>query len=251
MNDLKARLEAGECLPGVWISSDSVVAIEVAGLSGLAWIVLDLEHGNFEPSLALSAIRAADAAGIALIVRVPDQAAAPIGRYLDWGVAGIMAPSVHSAAAAKAVVAAMRFPPNGQRGMSRSVRATGFGATHGQQDPVEPLCIVQIESAAAVEQVREIAAVDGVHVLFLGHTDLSQELGCLGNLQDPRILAAEERLLAACDTARKQAGMAVAPSAAGVAARRGFRFVTIGSDVTLLRAGLEQAQKTFQSSLKS
>jgi 2-keto-3-deoxy-L-rhamnonate aldolase RhmA len=245
MNRLRQRLPTGESAAGLWLSADSIVAIELAGQAGFDWAILDLEHGHFDASLVLSAIRAADGSGLALVVRVPDHAPAAIGRYLDWGATGIMVPNVHSPVEAQGVVAAMEFAPRGRRGMSRSVRAARFGDGFSEAQPV---CIVQIESQQAVENVDAIAAVPGVDALFLGHTDLSQELGCAGNRADPRIEAAEERLLHACGAHGKSAGMAVSPATAHDAAARGFSLLTLASDVALLRSGFRQALRTSSTS---
>lgn len=247
MNRLKAHLRSGQQLAGTWIGLDSCVSIEIAGRCGFDWAVLDLEHGHFPLADVQGALRAAEAVALDLVVRVPDAQAPLIGRLLDWGCAGIMVPSIDSAAQARTVVDGMRFAPLGRRGLSRSVRAAGFGDAAQQfvDAQAEVLAIVQIESPAAVKNVHDIAAIDGIDVLFLGHTDLCQALGCLNNRQDPRILAAEEQLLVACAAHEKQAGMALtSPNAARDAAARGFQLVTVASDVGLLCRSMRAARAT-------
>ena len=139
------------------------------------------------------------------------------------------------------------FPPRGVRGVATYNRACRFGLDPGALDRAdeETLVIAQIESAAAVAAVDEIAAVDGVDVLFIGPRDLSHDLGVPGDTTAPVFVEALETVLAAGKRHGKACGLLV-PDGAAAAKRieQGWTFVAIGSDSTLLAAAIQSAITT-------
>jgi 2-dehydro-3-deoxyglucarate aldolase/4-hydroxy-2-oxoheptanedioate aldolase len=156
-----------------------------------------------------------------------------IQRVLDWGADGLMVPHVDSAALAQAVVRAVRFPPHGTRGYSRSVRACGYGLEVPDAD-VQPLVFAQIESVEAVSRAAQIAATDGVDVLFVGPADLTFDLNATGSKRPYA-----DCLKAVADAARasgRQAGI-LTRSEADVAAlsSQGFTVQAVDSDIAVLR----------------
>jgi 2-dehydro-3-deoxyglucarate aldolase/4-hydroxy-2-oxoheptanedioate aldolase len=165
---------------GTWLSIGSPVIAELAGLCGFDWLLLDLEHGCGGETSLFQTLQALRGSRSAVIVRVGAPHPDLIQRVLDWGADGIMVPHVDTAEIAQAVVRAVRFPPQGTRGYSRSVRACGYG----MQVPdatLQPLILAQIESGEAVSNVRSIAAIDGIDVLFVGPADLSFDLKASGS----------------------------------------------------------------------
>jgi len=135
----------------------------------------------------------------------------------------------------------LRYPPHGDRGVATYNRACRFALDPGAlaRSNHEVLGVVQIESASAVEQVEEIAAVDGVDVLFVGPQDLSHNLGVPFELQSPVYLAAVERVRRAAERHGKTCGLLVGDGAAAAARHaEGWTFVAIGSDATLLAAAV-------------
>jgi 4-hydroxy-2-oxoheptanedioate aldolase len=135
----------------------------------------------------------------------------------------------------------LRYPPAGDRGVATYNRACRFALDPGALVRVghEVLGVVQIESAPAVDQVEEIAAIDGVDVLFVGPQDLSFSLGVPFQLQSPTFLAALRRVRAAAERHGKSCGLLVGDGAAAAARHaEGWRFVAIGSDATLLAAAV-------------
>ena len=165
---------------GTWLSLGSPVIAELAGLCGFDWLLIDLEHGCVGEAALFQTLQALRGSRSAVIVRVGAPHPDLIQRVLDWGADGIMVPHVDTAEIARAVVRAVRFPPHGTRGYSRSVRACGYGLELPDA-AVQPLILAQIESAEAVGHVREIAAVDGLDVLFVGPADLSFDLKASGS----------------------------------------------------------------------
>lgn len=220
---------------GTFISSGSATVVELASLCGLDWLMLDMEHGALTEAGLLDCLRAAAGRDVFSVVRVPTHEAGLIGRVLDRGAHAIMAPHVENADEATALVRAMRYAPDGDRGYSRTVRAYGYSLV-APESVERPLLFAQIESLAGVENVDAIAKVPGVDVLFVGPADLKLSLAA------HQSAIAYEDALARVLTAAKSAGVHT-----GILARdradvpklltKGFTKVAVDSDLALLRAG--------------
>lgn len=156
---------------GTWLQTGSSVVAELADLSGFDWLLIDLEHGCGTEANVLPQIQAIRRA--AAIVRVGAPHPELIARALDWGAAGIMVPMVSTAEKAAACVRAMRYPPQGDRGLAGMVRAFDYGL---HRERTKPVFYAQIETIEGVENARAIAAVDGVDVLLIGQMDLKLQL---------------------------------------------------------------------------
>jgi 2-dehydro-3-deoxyglucarate aldolase/4-hydroxy-2-oxoheptanedioate aldolase len=165
-------------------------------------------------------------------VRVESTARPRVQRALDAGAHGVMAPRVDSADEARRVVAHMRYPPDGDRGVAHMHRARAWGL--GAE--AEPLCVIQIETRRAVEEAREIAAVDGVDVLFVGPADLGAALGTTDLPLDAIVDAARGAGKAAGLMTRSRRDMERA-------FEQGFRFVAISSDSFFLAEGARAAAR--------
>ena len=182
---------AGETVFGTFIFGTSPLLVEVAGRTGLDWLLIDLEHGTADESDLLPLLMAAGLTDATPLVRVEVGERIRVGRALDLGAAGIMVPQVHSAEQARQVARWMRTQPAGERGIALFTRGMDFGRVghHGAAARHEDLLtIVQIESRAALDEVEAIAAVEGVDVLFVGPTDLSHALGIPGDIDHPAYL---------------------------------------------------------------
>src|SRR5439155_14633316 len=208
---LRARVAAGEATLGTFVGTASAVTAEVCAAAGVDWLLLDLEHGSGGEELVGAVVLAAAAYGVPTVVRVESAARIRVGRVLDLGAAGVMLPRLNSAAEVREALRHLRYPPDGDRGVATYNRACRFGLDPGALDRAnqEVLAVVQIESARAVEQVEQIAALDGVDVLFVGPRDLSHDLGVPGDLRAPRYLAALERVRAAAHRFGRGCGLLV------------------------------------------
>ena len=185
--DLHARLAAGETLYGAFAGLGSPVATEIMARSGFDWLIIDLEHGAGTESDLLANLHAMGATPAAALVRPQSGERLRIGRALDLGAHGIMVPRVDLPEQAREAISFMRYPPDGTRGLALSTRGAGLGEQgHTQIQAVNRriLGIIQIESRSAVDHAAEIAAIDGVDVLFVGPTDLSHSLGIPGRFDD-------------------------------------------------------------------
>ena len=183
-------------------------------------MLLDLEHGAGTESDLIPSLQAVGSR-CAFLVRVEQNERPRFQRALDAGADGVMVPRVDSVEHARAAVAHLRFPPEGDRGVSYMNRGADFGAG-GARDV---LCVIQVETRGAVEQARELATLDSVDVLFVGPADLGAAIG------RDAVADATEVVLRACEAAGKAAGLFTRERAdAERALEQGFRFVALASD---------------------
>lgn len=225
---------------GTWLSVGSPIVAEVAALSGFDWLLIDLEHGSYSEAAVLPQLQALNGSSSAGVVRVGAPSPDLIARVLDWGAAGLMVPHISSAAEAEACVRAMRYAPRGTRGLSRTVRAYGYGLQPPDPAaPVDPVFFAQIETLAAVESAAAIAAVDGVDVLFVGPADLRWDLTAHASAKPYEDCLAE--VVAAAHSAGKSAGILVRDVAEARTVRAlGFTYIAIDSDLAILRNAYRQ-----------
>ncbi len=246
-NLLKERLAAGEPLYGCWLSLASPMAAEALACAGFDFLVVDGEHSPADTMDTLALLQAIAAGGSQPVVRVAENAAWLAKRALDAGGPTLLFPMVASADDARRAVASVRYPSRGNggvRGVAGVVRAARFGLTTDYVHTAnEAACtMVQIESAAAVEACDEIAAVEGVDVLFVGPADLAASLGHLGDSGHGQVQRAIDRVAAAAKAQRKAAGIfAGSAEEARDYAARGFTLIALAADVIWLLAGARQA----------
>ena len=223
---------------GSWLSSGSPVITELAVEAGFHWLLIDLEHGNGTEAEVLNQLRAFRGSSTLPIVRVGAMHADLIGRLLDWGAAGIMVPHVNSADQARRCVEAMRYPPRGHRGVSRTVRAYGYGFKSFKEDDTEnpPLLIAQIETAQAVLSSEEIAAVDGVDVLFVGPSDLKYDLEKRPHVENPDFANCLQQVAKSAHHAGKASGLLMRNvNELDAFVEAGFQWIAVESDLGILR----------------
>lgn len=230
-NTTKAKLRAGETVFGCFVRYADAGLIEMMSYQPWDFFVFDGEHGTIEPRACEHLARAAELHGITPLARVTTNRADVILRFLDTGVQGAHVPWVNSAAEAEQAVRAIKYQPQGQRGLA-GVRAADYGqgqplATYIEQANAETLIILQVETAEAVERLPEILAVPSVDVIFIGPTDLSNSLGRPGELQHPAVQSALQRIVDAVVPSQRALGIMVNSSAAAREWQaRGARYIT-------------------------
>ena len=238
------RTLAGETLFGLFLDLGSTASAELAGAVGYDWLLVDLEHGAATEADLPGLLRAVELGGSTALVRVQSGERIKVGRALDMGARGIMVPRLESAEQAREAVTFLRYPPDGIRGVATRVRGAGLGiVSHPEVKRLNErvVGIIQIESTGGLREVDEIAALDGVDVLFVGPADLSHSLRIPGQFQHPDYLAALDRVVAACHARGKAAGILVYDTA--VVPRHvelGFTFVGIGSDGLFVADGAKR-----------
>ncbi|MBG6217779.1 4-hydroxy-2-oxoheptanedioate aldolase [Arthrobacter sp. CAN_A6] len=230
-------------LVGMWVCSGSPLVAEICAGSGLDWLLVDAEHSPNGLESILAQLQAVHGYPIQVLVRPPVNDPVVIKQYLDLGVQNLLVPMVNSVADAEAAVAATRYPPSGVRGvgsaLARAARWNRIPDYLGSAAGTISVT-VQIESAAAVDAVEDILAVEGVNAIFLGPSDLAASLGLLGQQEHPQVRAAVEHCLAAARRAGKPAGVnAFNPATAHHYLAAGAAFVLVGADVALLARGSE------------
>lgn len=172
--------------------------VEIIGLSGFDAAFIDMEHTTLDLHDVQACVMAAERVGITPIVRTPGFDPAFILRLLDMGVQGVQVPHVSDPDTARAAVSAVRYAPDGDRGMAAGGRAADYGKIplleHMASSNREVLLACMIEDMEAVERIDEIAAVPGVDLLAVGPSDLSRSLGVSGHPDHPRLVAAIHRV---------------------------------------------------------
>jgi 4-hydroxy-2-oxoheptanedioate aldolase len=237
---LKARIRAGEPIYGAWLALADADAAELLAHAGYDFLVLDQEHGPGSLETAVDVMRAAAAAGCDLVVRVPWNDPVYLKRILDAGATSIMVPMLEDEEAARAAVAACRYPPAGTRGYAAaSQRCTRWGkdADYASRWSDELLIMGQLESATAARNAAAIAAVDGIDVPFIGINDMAGSIGRLGETGHPEV----RTLVESCEAALRASGkpMGTVPSGMRTTPElfaAGYTVVAGAVDSMLLRA---------------
>ena len=212
------------------------------------WI--DVEHTGFSTREVESAVSAAAAHGLESFARIPPTDYATVTRCLESGVSGVMAAQIASATQADEFVTWAKFHPRGRRGLNPLGHDGGFGtiplAEFTARANERNFVAIQVETAGAVAEIDEIAAIDGVDLLFVGPSDLSQALGVTGDITHPRCIEAIEAVARACEGNRKPWG-AVTPSPeyARLLLDRGCTLVSAVNDVKLVTNGMEKIRQQF------
>ena len=242
-NKLKAALEAGQVQHGIWLTSGAPILAEVAGNAGFDWCLIDGEHGANTVTEMLPQLQALAISGTPAVVRIANAEAWMVKQALDLGCQTVLVPMVDDAQTATAMARAMRYPPDGNRGMGAVLaRATAFGSvTDYPHSANAQMCLlVQAESAAAVANIDAIAAIDGVDGVFVGPADLSADMGYPGQPDHPQVEKAIDHLIARTVAAGKIAGIITFDeSRFNEYAKKGVTFLGVGGDMMILNTALK------------
>lgn len=241
MNALRKRLNAGTCF-GVFSKTLDSSLIEASGYAGLDFIILDMEHGPADWQTVHNHIRAARLTAMAPIVRVKANNSNAISSALDAGAEGVQVPNIVSAEQAAEAVSAAKFHPLGRRGLCRFVRAANYGDLPKERyfrDANEALLILQVEGVDGVQNIESILDVPGFDVLFIGPYDLSQSVGCPGEIEAPEVLQMINIISSAALTANKALGIFCdTPEALDSYRRMGIPYISYSVDITLYKNSL-------------
>ena len=242
VNTFKAALKAGKPQIGLWVALANPLSTELVGGCGFDFLVIDGEHSPNDIPSIMSQLQALNGSTSPAVVRPPVGEAWLIKQALDIGAQTILVPMVDTAEQAQALVAAVRYPPDGIRGVAALTRAAQYGRTPDYLKTAnrEVCLLVQIETRRGLDNLDAIAAVEGVDGVFIGPSDLSAALGHLGDPMHPEVKAAIEDAMVRIARAGKAPGILMADEAF---ARRcldlGALFVAVGSDAVLLSRGAQ------------
>jgi 4-hydroxy-2-oxoheptanedioate aldolase len=248
---IKERLKNNEAVHGCWINMGSPVSSEIVGSAGFDWVLIDLEHGvGSEPSL-INQLQALEGTGTTPIIRAESMEIARVKRVLDMGASGIMFPQIQNAEEAALTISNMYYPPKGRRGLAKMIRATKYGTdfeNYFDNAEINLLGVIQIETLESLNHLDEIAAIDGVDVLFLGPSDLSLALGILGRWDHPDFIQAVEAIGRAARKAGKAAGVLFFDvNQYEFYYQQGFRFLASGSDMIFVSEGAIKLAKELEA----
>lgn len=254
-NGVREKLEAGEVVASMMVRLVRGVEIaRIAKSAGFDTFYIDLEHCSFSLETASQICMAALEVGIPAFVRVPANTPEYITRVLDGGAMGVIAPHVRSAAQAREVVRHARFAPQGDRSANGGLPHLQYRSFPTAEANLalnrSTMVILMMEALDALEQVEEIAAVDGVDMLLVGTNDLTAEMGIPGQYDDPRVEAAYRRTIEACRRHGKHVGiggLASRPDLVEKFVRMGARFVSTGTDLSFLMAACTAKAKAVAS----
>lgn len=250
-NQLKRKLKQGEVVIGPFINCAYPAFIEICGLAGFDFAIIDMEHGPLHTLVAEDLCRAADCVGLAPVVRVRKNDPPQIQRALDIGSAGVQVPQIETKEDAQAVVKNSKYSPLGSRGLSFNTRAglyTAAGTQITNKLNDESLVIVHVEGTRGVENIEEIVTVPQIDVIFLGPYDLSQSLGIPGQVRDSRVSDLMQKCVTSIRNAGKAAGtFADNPEVAKQWIDLGVQYVGLGVDVAIFLRACEALVKAVRS----
>lgn len=246
MNGFKALCNAGHLRVGT-----SVFEFDTPGIghllksAGSEFVFLDMEHSGIGIDAMKRLLRYCEAANLPTVVRPPSRATHHIARVLDIGAGGLILPMMPNAEEARRIVNDMKYVPTGSRGVALGIAhdryTTGAVTDKLAAANADTACVALIETAEGVNNVDEIAAVDGVDALWLGHFDLSCSLGIPGQFEHPDFVAATDRIVAAAKRQNKPLGRVVnTPDEGASFYRQGFSLICYSGDVWLLQAALSE-----------
>lgn len=250
LSSFKQKLAGSKPQLGSFIQLPSPEIVELYGLAGFDFAILDLEHGGYGFDSLRNMLRAADARSITPLVRVNEISSSLVSRVLDLGAAGVMVPHVQSRSDIEIVVTAAKFPPRGSRGYCSGVRSVdyfsppSFTGEANQRTAVIPM----IENLAAVDNFDSIISAEGVDAVMIGPGDLSSALGSPGNWTSPPVSTLLDELVSRAVDRQVPVGMHVKdPEHAEGWTRKGVTFFTYGMDAQLFLRYLTSIRESVSS----
>jgi len=251
VNPFKKALLGDTPQLGLWLSLGNAYAAEICAGAGFDWVLIDGEHSPNDVRSILTQLQAVAPYGVHPIVRPPIGETWLIKQLLDIGAQTLLVPMVDTAEQARELVHAMRYPPQGVRGVgSGFARASRFGGIpdYLHRANQEVCLLVQVETRTGLQNLQAIADVEGVDGVFIGPSDLSASLGHLGDTRHPEVLAAIHAAIDTIKQAGKAAGiLATQSDFAHDCIERGCRFVAVGADVGLLAQGARALNRSYRT----
>ena len=240
IRDIRDRLRNGGHSVGSWMQLPHASVAEIMGQAGYDWVAVDMEHGAVSVHQLPDLFRALELGDTLPLVRLAKGDAKECKQVLDAGAGGVIVPMVESAEQLEQVRAACCWPPAGTRGVGFS-RANLFGKNFEaySKEAQAPLLVAMIENFNAIDQLDKILRVAGLDAIFIGPYDLSASMGITGQFEQPKFIAALERIRAIAKTHEIPCGMhVVKPSKEELNQRiaEGYRFIAYSIDAVMLNS---------------
>ena len=252
MRKIKEMLESGEVINTFAVGrfTDPTVVEMFAFAGGHQAFWIDQEHVSSPSSAVYACAAAGRSHGLDCFVRMAPTGYSQVTQYLELGAGGVMAAQIYSAQQAKEFTSWAKFPPLGMRGLNTG----GFDAGYASQPPAEfvstandsNFLAIQIETAQSLDEAEEIASIEGVDMLFVGPSDLSMQLGVVGQFHSDELWCAIERVATACKNTGKTWGAVVTDSEfCERAVALGCQMPTMGNGVRCLKMGINAVKEAF------
>lgn len=252
-NPFKRALQAGERQIGLWLSMAEPYTAELCAGAGFDWLLIDGEHAPNDVRSILHQLQAVASYDVHAVVRTPSKDPDLIKLLLDIGVTNLLVPMVSTAEEARDLVAAVRYPPEGRRGIGHVLgRASRWGRDREYFNCWAQDCclLVQLETPGALANLEEIMSVDGIDGVLMGPADLAASMGLPGQLGHPDVLAAIDDAISRVIAADRLAGvLTVGEEPALGYFEKGCTFVAAGIDVLLLTGAADQLSRTLRERL--
>ena len=250
MTGLRKRLRDGEVAFGQMVLELFTSGIgPMLAASGMEFVIYDMEHGRCDLALLAEMVASCRGSDIVPMARVPDMNFHPLSRVLDIGARGVMVPRVETRAQAEEIVAQLKYAPAGRRGVALGVAHDLYRAAGPEffsQANADTIVILLLETEKAFENLDEIVSVPGVDIAWMGHYDLTVSMGIPQQFEHPRFLHAMDALVASCRRYEVAAGFLPAtPESAAHWIRKGFRAISLGSDIGVFLNGM----RTFRQAV--
>ena len=241
-NSLKEKIQSGELTIGSWITLGNTGIAEILANAGYDWLVVDLEHTTISLEQAGELIRIIELSGVPSLVRLTSNDENQIKRVMDAGATGVVVPMVKNVEDAKSAVAAIHYPPLGNRGVGLA-RAQKYGEAFQeylkwQSDANDgPVVVVQIEHIDAVNNLKNILSVEGVDAFIIGPYDLSCSMGIPGEFNNPKFKQVIESIISISNEMNAVSGLhVVEPDLLKLdeAIKIGHKFIAYSVDIRML-----------------
>lgn len=245
---LRDKLYKKELCLGTWVFIPSPDIIEIIGLAGFDFVVIDMEHSAITLQDAVSMMRAAESRGVSPLIRVPCMDETFIKRALDSGAHGIQLPHVETDKELAEAIHYTKYYPHGNRGMATTTRGGGYTLKnikeHTVRDNQSIMVIASVESKEGLDNLEEIIKVPGVDVIYIGPYDLSQSLGIPGQVDDPEVLSTMEWAISKIRNGGKFAGsFAENTSRARQLKGMGVTYLSCEADGSLIHTAYENIRR--------
>jgi 4-hydroxy-2-oxoheptanedioate aldolase len=254
INRVKEQLEAGGTVFGTWLQTASPTVANILAHSGMDFVTVDMEHGPASFSEAEAIMYAVEAGGSTPMIRLGDGSSPNILKACDVGCQGILVAHVQTAKEASAIVRAMKFSPDGERGMAPFTRLHDWSSEELVQKLTDAnrwqLAGILVEDRVGIENLDDILAVDGLDLVYLGIYDISQAIGFPGQVDHPAVLETVSSAVSCINDAGKAAG-AVARDSDHLRwlLKTGFRYISYLCDTALIAQRARAVRADFEEIL--
>lgn len=248
---VKEKLARGEVVFGTFFKFGAPGLVELFGLAGFDFLIVDAEHSTFSHAQIEQAIRTCELVGMSSIIRTQDASEASILHALDSGASGVQVPSLRDPEQVREVIFRSKYHPIGGRGWAPGCRAAdyafGDASEYAARANRDTLVSVHVENKEMVEHIDALCAIEHLDVLFIGTGDLSQSLGHPGKASHPDVLAAVDKVIAAGVRHGKHLGaVASSPEQLRDYVKRGVKYIAWQSDLVIFKNALKAAVAHFK-----